>query len=68
MTTNNSNKTGLKQITVQDVRTLKISAVGRNDRELAARCDRAIAGEQDAWWLVRCHLSGRDSTGIRARQ
>ena len=45
-------------INTNDVRALRERAHRAADAALVARCDRALAGEQDAWWLVRTALAG----------
>lgn len=40
-------------ITTQDVRDLKQMSLNAGDTAMVERCDRALAGEQDAWWLCK---------------
>jgi len=47
----------MKQITVQDIKIFQSAAKQAGDHLLVARCARAIAGEQDAWWLVRSAIN-----------
>ena len=58
----------IPQITVREIREHRQFLVNTTDfdqpgaehvRERIARYDRAIAGEQDAWWLVRLEFDAR---------
>jgi len=43
----------VSDITTKEVHALRRYAVGQAQGDLISLCDRALAGEVDAWWLVR---------------
>ncbi len=61
MTTNNRTARRLAavlpEITVADVEMLRARALVAGNTEIVTRCDHAVAGQQDAWWLVRGQLA-----------
>ena len=65
-TTKTTEKTSraVSGITTKEVHALRRYAVGQAQGDLISLCDRALAGEVDAWWLVRmmAHEAQRSDT------
>jgi len=50
-----------KQITTEDVRQFRARAIMDGDVAMVRRCDRALEGQPDAWWLVRTAISAEST-------